>query len=138
MIEPGIITYNCDGAMDFTEKVCIELLGEPREGFTEINPSVFMQQTYLPHLQTIMDRNMFMIFDRTPQFSDRNPDVERRWKAIYYKCWSKYHHSHDRGRPSKIQLLTLEEAMNYIKEHELDLHLTEKALNKRYSFLYET
>ena len=85
MIEPGKITFNCGGAIDFTEYVRIELLEEPREGFTEINPSVFMQEIWLPHLSSIQHLNMMNIFDKIPHIADRNPNLPNRWRKIWYK-----------------------------------------------------
>ena len=132
MIEPGKIVFNCDGALDFTEYVCIELLDEAREGFIEIHPSHFMRETYIPHLGFFQKLNMQSIFNRVPHISDLNPDLPHRWQRIWYRCYHHFQHSHEGfNSKGKDTPLTLKEAMDMIKDKKLDLHQTLMVVNKR-------
>jgi len=128
----GKLVYDLSGAIDFYESVDFELSEENIEGFTEINPFELYRKIYLPHTSNIIMHNFIMIFGRAPHIADLNPDLPNRWRRIYYKCYKKYYHSHN-IRDVKIIPLTIEEAMNFIRNQNLSINICTKLVNNRYS-----
>lgn len=135
-MEPtGVIRFVCDGAIDFSETVEIELSETFQRGFTKIHPLQFLRETHLPHCMWIFNINFLAMFQRTPHISDMNENLpeDSRWTEIYYKCYRKFHHSHwGFNKASEITPMTLKDAMDHVKERDLSITLSDKVLNKRW------
>jgi hypothetical protein len=126
------IIYTTWGAVDYTEQIVFELyledlilkrkikfnwLSGNGDKYEQINYLNFMRLMYLPHCEELLISNLIKIFDKTlPNGKD----------MLYVKCYRKYHHSHQGfGTPSDITKMTIEDAMEFIKEDKMTLKLYE-------------
>lgn len=126
------IVFTCSGAIDFSEQVNLELSIEPKQGFTEIQPSDFLKELYrIKHIHQIITTYFYVILGRYPQMSDRNKDIPetKRFTKMYYKCYRKFWHTHDAFGNYKYTDVTLQDAISYIQERNLDIDIPDVKLN---------
>jgi hypothetical protein len=75
----------------------------------------------LEHIQHIIDTYFFRILGRIPHISDKNENLpkEQRFTQVFYKCYSRYYHSHEPYGQYHYVDLTLEDAIKDIDENNL-------------------
>lgn len=112
------IIFNCVGAIDFSEQINIELSLVEKEGFVEIQPLLLLSKlNEMNHIQMILYTYFYKIVKRIPQISDNNEDLplERRFTKVFYKCYKRYHHSHQPYGKYEYTNLTLDDSIKYIR-----------------------
>lgn len=113
------IKFNCSGAIDFDEQINIELSLTKKDGFIEITPLNLMWEiNKMKHIQHIIYVYFYKIVKRIPHISDRNEDLpkDKRFTEIFYKCYRRYHHSHEPYGKYHYTDLTLEDAIKHIQK----------------------
>jgi hypothetical protein len=121
------IVFTCTGAIDFIENIEIELSKTPKEGFTETHPCKLFHEMYIRHLYLVLCRNFLLTISYCHHPCDERlyPDDK-----IYYKCTNYYHHSHDFfNKHERKKIMTIKEAMKYVKENHFDLEIVEGEWN---------
>jgi len=121
------IQFTNVGAVDYTEYIRIELRKVPTLGFTETYPSELYKKVSIKHLDNLLIENFLLLISYICHFNDDkfHPDDK-----IYYRCYKYWHHSHDGlGQHDRDDLMTLDGAMDYVKENGFSLDITRKDYN---------
>ncbi len=120
------IIFECTGAIDYSEKINIELSLTHKLGFLEIKPNLLIRKLFsFKHIQSIIICYFIKIVKRMPHISDDNESLpkEYRFTSVYYRCYKKFHHSHDHWDKYEYTELSLNEAIDYIDKENLGIRL---------------
>jgi len=111
------ISFNCEGAIDFTEQIDICLSNDYIEGYTEESLYVLYHaiNNKFISMSNIFKLKFYDILQKSPNFS--NKEVK-----VYYKCERLYKHTHTYyNDPPTVTKMTLNESLYYIIENKLSI-----------------